>query len=237
MVAIFWLAAGLVFFNRDTRREMLARPFSIWILDIVGLTIHGVLVPVFQYYIIFKSMDYLVPEYRSSIVIHPTIGFLFSFVFIDYLYYWNHRILHTGFFWRFHHLHHSGESFDVFTTSRNSAITTLLIVYIWMNGACIFLIQDRGGFALGVLLSNLLDLWRHSRIGFWGRFFPFSIFCSPSDHSWHHSRDVYGRNFGGNFIIWDKIHGTFYANRELPKKFGLALPTETIWRSFWKGMP
>jgi sterol desaturase/sphingolipid hydroxylase (fatty acid hydroxylase superfamily) len=201
----------------------------------VGLSIHGIVVPIFQTAVVFGLLSTAFPSAKGTLHIPPLMAFFINFVVVDYLYYWNHRLLHDAKLWRFHAVHHSGKSFDVFTTSRNSAITTFLILYIWVNGAFLFFLHDPFPYALAILLSNCLDLVRHSGSNFWPQSLVGKLITSPRDHSWHHSAELHGVNFGGNFTLWDRLHGTYYESKELPNEFGTPIERQSLWKAFWKG--
>jgi sterol desaturase/sphingolipid hydroxylase (fatty acid hydroxylase superfamily) len=115
-------------------------------------------------------------------------------------------------------------------------VTTFLIVYIWLNGAVLYLLQDPAPFAWGILIGNCLDILRHSGMERWPNVFPLNWLISPREHAWHHSQDLYDVNFGANFNLWDKIHGTHYDASGLPRVIGGKLQT-SLWEGFWKGSP
>lgn len=235
LIALFWALLARTLLHAPHRRQMLARSPAEWALDLIGLSIHGVVVPWVQAYVVYRGLSWLAPSGRGSLHLPAWASCLLALVGIDYLYYWNHRLLHTARLWRFHAVHHSGESFDVFTTSRNSAVTTFLILYVWVNGALLYWLADPIPFAVGVAIGNGLDILRHSRLESWPRFAPFTWIISPREHAWHHSSDKYGVNFGGNFNLWDRWHGTHHVSERMPQKLGVALPRREIWKAFWRG--
>ncbi|MBL7546166.1 MAG: sterol desaturase family protein [Bdellovibrionaceae bacterium] len=158
------------------------------------------------------------------------VQFLLPFTLIDYLYYWNHRLMHRSEFWWLHRVHHTSRRMDVFVTSRNSLWTVLFFIYIWAHAFLIFSQQDPSGYLYGMYVLAALDLWRHS--GFKTPNFLRKmglIFILPEDHSWHHSTEMVGVNFGANLNLWDRIHGTFYRNWEFPKALGEKNPDQSLW--------
>jgi len=219
----------------NRRRAVFKRTLSEWNLDAIGLTIHGTLIPLFQTWIVFRALAFFFPGGKGFLVVPAWFAFLLNFVVVDYLYYWNHRWLHSRALWRFHSVHHSGETFDVFTTSRNSAWVSFLILYVWVNGFFLYALHHPEPYAWAVALSNALDLIRHSRLGGVSKVFPFSWFISPRAHAWHHSQDKYGINFGGNFNLWDRWHGTYYCDDKFPSRIGTRLKERNLWRAFWRG--
>lgn len=236
LIVLFWALLIWTILDADRRRKLLSRSFAQWAIDLFGLTFHGTGVPLFQTAVVFAALSLSFPHLRGSWDMPGYLAFLLSFVGIDYAYYWNHRLLHTSALWRFHSVHHSGETFDVFTTSRNSAVSTFFILYIWVNGVLIFLLKNPEAFALGVALGNGLDIFRHAGTEKWVDVAPLNWLISPRDHAWHHSADLYDVNFGGNFSLWDKLHGTYHRSERLPNQIGTPLK-RGLWDAFWKGAP
>ncbi len=236
ILAVFWIIVTWSLLNKIRLRKMLSRARGLWALDLAGLMIHGAVVPLFQSLIIFGALKLIWPIGEGLLTLPRWISFFVAFVVVDYAYYWNHRLLHQKKLWRFHAVHHSGQVFDVFTTSRNSALTTFLILYVWFNGIMFFLLSNREAYIWGVAVSNALDLLRHSGIAKWPRFAPFTWFISPRDHAWHHSEDMSDVNFGGNLNIWDRIHGTYHGSENLPHQIGAPLG-QNLWSAFWHGIP
>src|SRR5688500_3064267 len=207
LIAVTAALFGARFFARDR---------AAWLVDGSGLVIQGM---------IAVALIWLVPHRRGAIDVPFWLALLISFVVVDYAYYWNHRLLH-GALWRWHAVHHTAPKLDIVVTSRNSLWTPLLILYVWAGLAAIFLLRDPSGFLLGLSLTAALDLWRHSplvlpprvrRVLSW-------ILVTPHEHAWHHSRSRTAVNFGANFTIWDRLHGTFDATDALPEQLALDLP-------------
>lgn len=213
----FWFLVGVSYFSK--KDQLINRNSKEWILDIVGLLLQGAAVP-FVAFVISKQF----PESQGIWKISFSAAFLLSFVGVDYLYYWNHRLLHTQTLWSFHRVHHSTRQMDVLMTSRNSFWTVLLIVYVWVNSLFIFLLKNPEGFLWGTALGAALDLWRHSGFKTHPTLKKYlgEILILPEDHAWHHSQDQYDVNFGANLKVWDRIHGTYYENSErAPEKIGM----------------
>jgi sterol desaturase/sphingolipid hydroxylase (fatty acid hydroxylase superfamily) len=211
LIAITAALYGVRYFVRDRRT---------WVVDASGLLIQGA---------IAAALVLLVPYRRGAIDVPFWPSFLISFVAVDYAYYWNHRLLH-GALWRWHAVHHTASRLDVVVTSRNTLWTPLLIVYVWAGVAAMLLLRDPSGFLLGLSLTAALDLWRHSplvpppRV----RRLLSSILVTPHEHAWHHSRSRTEANFGANFTIWDRLHGTFEASDAPPEQLGVDLPVTLL---------
>jgi sterol desaturase/sphingolipid hydroxylase (fatty acid hydroxylase superfamily) len=156
----------------------------------------------------------------------PIFTFFLSFVAVDYLYYWNHRLLHSPFFWNVHQVHHTVTHLDVLGTSRNTLWASFLIVYLWVHSFFLYLLADPTGYLLGVSLTSALDLWRHSQLTIpsksWLYHYLSPWLILPQDHAWHHSSQSPNCNYGANLKLWDKWHGTYYEESELPTEIGTA---------------
>lgn len=158
---------------------------------------------------------------------------LLAFVFYDFCYYWNHRIGHErNVFWASHVVHHQSEEYNLSTALRQTSTGFLLswIFYLPMALAGVPPLVF-----LTVAAMNLLyQFWVHTRhipkLG-WFEW----VFVSPSNHRVHHAQNpVYmDRNYGGVFIIWDRLFGTFQEELdEEPVIFGVTTPLAS-WNPLW----
>lgn len=233
----FWGLVAWTLASRTRREGALTRSRAQWILDIVGLLEHGFLVPMAQRLIVFAGLSYFLPHWKGSFNISDLSAFCINFFLVDYAYYWNHRIFHNRIFWRFHSVHHSGTGFDVFTTSRNSFLTTFLTLYVWVDGVFLYLLANATGYVWGIVITNCLDLMRHSSINKKWSIFPFCYFISPVEHASHHAADSRDVNFGGNLNLWDKLHGTYVPVEKNPERFGEAIEDKNMLGVYIKGMP
>jgi sterol desaturase/sphingolipid hydroxylase (fatty acid hydroxylase superfamily) len=216
LLMIFTLASS------NLRKLMLKKSYEHWVLDLVNLPIQGILIPLLQTIVFYQLFSLLAPDLKGSLSLTPVLAFLLNFIFIDYLYYWNHRLLHKKGWWQMHKVHHSIECMDVLGTSRNTLWTSFLIIYVWMNSIFIFILKDPSFYILAASLGAALDLWKHS--SFKGPFFLSDrlFIASSIDHHWHHSNSPHF-NFGANLNLWDKLHGTYKKEVSFPDKLGIKL--------------
>jgi sterol desaturase/sphingolipid hydroxylase (fatty acid hydroxylase superfamily) len=207
------------------------KPGTAWVIDMAGLLMQGVVIPLLQLTIIYQLYHYALPLPPGSWQLHPVIALGLSLIGVDYLYYWNHRLLHTQWLWPTHLVHHTVTDMDILGTSRNTLWTSLLIVYLWVHGLFIYLLHDPSWYILGVSLTSALDLWRHScwypTAGSWIDRFLQPWLILPRDHAWHHAEQSDNNakieqhyNFGANLKLWDKIHGTYYHSKSPPDQLG-----------------
>jgi sterol desaturase/sphingolipid hydroxylase (fatty acid hydroxylase superfamily) len=145
----------------------------------------------------------------------------------DLAYYWSHRSHHViRVLWASHVVHHSSQMFNLSTALRQSWtgftgwIFILPLVALGVNP---IVLAFCGG------ISLVYQFWIHTeRIGKMWRWFEF-LFNTPSHHRVHHgSQGGYlDRNFGGIFIIWDRLFGTFTPETERVR-YGLTRNLETF---------
>ena len=131
-----------------------------------------------------------------------------AFIIYDFFYYWNHRLGHEmSILWAAHVVHHSSEEYNLTTALRQTSGSFLSWIF--------YLPMAFMGFEPEMLLAvaalNLVyQFWVHTRhvpkLG-WFEWF----FVSPSNHRVHHAQNtIYlDRNYGGVFIIWDRLFGSF----------------------------
>lgn len=225
----FWtlFLGGLV--TKEARDALRAKTRAEWVLDAVGLLAQGLLVPLAQIAIVVALLHRLWPEARGSLHVPPALAFVLNFVGVDYLYYWNHRFLHRDALWRFHAVHHSITSMDVLGTARNVAWAPVLIVYVYVNGLFLYLLEDAAGaaFAASAAITAALDLWRHSRVapsfGSLAHRALATALVTPHEHAAHHGRAEPHGNYGANLTLWDRLHGTYRSPRHAPGALGVPL--------------
>ncbi len=152
---------------------------------------------------------------------------LVALILVDFIYYWDHRLAHrVRLYWAVaHSVHHSSSQFDQTTALRVSFMDGFISpwFYVPLVLAGFDPLVVLGCF--GVMLAY--QQWIHTesigRLGWLD-----AVFNTPSNHRVHHgSQQQYlDRNYGGIFIIWDRIFGT-YAAEEAPVIYGLTTPLGT----------
>ncbi len=154
----------------------------------------------------------------------------------DFCYYWAHRMGHEiSVLWAAHAVHHQSEEYNLSTALRQ---TSTGFLFGWIFYLPLFLI----GFPLEVLITvnavNLIyQFWVHTRIvrrlGVLDR-----IFVTPSNHRVHHAQNerYIDKNYGGIFILWDRLFGTFQEERDDdPVVFGVRKPLAN-WNPVWANL-
>jgi sterol desaturase/sphingolipid hydroxylase (fatty acid hydroxylase superfamily) len=211
------------------------KPWRDWAVDLANLTVQGTLVPVLQVVGVVAALQWAAPDLRGSLDLPGWAAFLLNVVGVDYLYYWNHRLMHTDALWPLHRVHHTVTHMDVLATSRNTLWSTLFILYLWVGGLMLFLLRDPAPYALGATLTASLDLWRHSELhppawlAAWLR--PWLIL--PEDHARHHGVSVPAGNYGSNFKLWDRWHGTALPDFGPKEPLGFPFPASLVRTLLW----
>lgn len=159
--------------------------------------------------------------------------YLVTFIFLDFLGYWVHRLTHSvNYFWNLHIIHHSSEEYNLPCALRQSisGITNLLSIGL-LPLALLGIPEEVVLIVAPVHLFS--QFWYHTKyIGKMG--FLEHILMTPSHHRVHHAmNDLYlDKNLSPIFILWDKMFGTFQEElEEEPCVFGVRRPVGT-WNPF-----
>ena len=137
---------------------------------------------------------------------------VFLFILIkDFFRYWFHRALHeVPFLWRMHAAHHSVERLYWLNGIRAHPLE--IISQAIFYAIPLALVQPTAEIALVAVIMQLsIGIFQHSNIdlklGWWEY-----IFSIGDNHRYHHYPDkgVGDSNYGGEFIVWDILFGTFH---------------------------
>ncbi len=145
----------------------------------------------------------------------PLIAQVFLFLLLkDFFRYWYHRWMHeVPFMWRWHAVHHSVERLYWLNGIRSHPLELFVQTLIW--AIPLALLQPGAEVAMiSVLMSLSIGVFQHANIdaklGYWEY-----IFSIGDNHRYHHyNTDGIGdSNYGGEFIVWDILFGTFHNPR------------------------
>lgn len=173
-----------------------------------------------------------------SIIQWPSVWWiwLIGFVAYDFFYYWFHRISHErSLFWASHVAHHQSEEFNLSTALRQTGTGFLCS---WVFFIPLFLLGCPPDMFYSIAAVNLLyQFWVHTehigRLGVVDR-----ILVTPSNHRVHHAcnQRYMDRNYGGVFILWDRLFGSFCdESREEICRFGISQPLQS-WNPLWANL-
>jgi sterol desaturase/sphingolipid hydroxylase (fatty acid hydroxylase superfamily) len=146
-----------------------------------------------------------------------------GFVLVEFAYYWFHRASHRiAWMWATHSVHHSAEQMTLLSSIRLG--WTNLFSAGWVIYAPLVLAGFDPRLIMALLAFDLrYQFFLHTEaVGKLGVLEW--VFNTPSHHRVHHaSNPAYlDRNYGGVVIIFDRLFGTFAAERpEEPVRYGL----------------
>lgn len=149
----------------------------------------------------------------------------------DFRYYWQHRLGHElRWVWAAHITHHSSQRYNLSTALRQSWTTGL--TGIALLSAPLILLGFHPKLVLFCGSINLLyQFWIHTEaVDKMPRWFEY-VFNTPSHHRVHHGKNVryLDTNYGGIFILWDRIFGTFVPeDPKEPVQYGLTTDLESF---------
>ncbi|WP_430404443.1 sterol desaturase family protein [Fluviicola sp.] len=142
------------------------------------------------------------------------ITFLCGFVLVDFFYYWYHRLSHIWEpLWAFHSVHHSTKHINLTAGYRLNWLSGLITPFFFIPLVLI-------GFspqiiAISFTMNLVYQFFLHTEaIGKLGKLE--GVMDTPSAHRVHHGvNPIYlDKNFGGVFMIWDRLFGTYQPEEE-----------------------
>lgn len=173
---------------------------------------------------LFFGMARLLAPYRVADIGWSWAAIGVCFVLDDFLYYWWHRASHrVRWLWADHVNHHSSQHYNLSTALRQSwggPLTPGLLFQaplILMGFPAVMILFVHG-------LNLVYQFWIHTEaIGRFPRVVE-AVMNTPSHHRVHHAVNprYLDRNYAGVFIVWDRMFGTFVAERaDDPPRYGI----------------
>ncbi len=163
-------------------------------------------------------------------------AWVIAFVAYDFCYYWLHRFGHErNILWAAHSVHHQSEEYNLSTALRQTS-TGFLLSWVFYLPLAVLGVPLLVFISVGAL-NLLYQFWVHTRhiprLG-WYEW----IFVTPSNHRVHHAQNplYLDRNYGGVFILWDRLFGTFQSEDDAePVVFGVTTPLAS-WNPLWANL-
>ncbi|MGJ7574262.1 sterol desaturase family protein [Variovorax sp. RB2P76] len=165
----------------------------------------------------------------DTISLSTPAAFALLFVGQEFCYYWYHRAAHrVRWFWATHAVHHSPNELTLAAalrlgwTGKLTGTALFFAPLVWLGFAPLAVVAT--------LAANLLyQFWLHApwmpRLG------PLEwVLNTPTHHKVHHASnpEYLDRNYGGVLIVFDRMFGTFAAEREdVVLRYGLTAPLRT----------
>jgi sterol desaturase/sphingolipid hydroxylase (fatty acid hydroxylase superfamily) len=169
---------------------------------------------------------------RLATVSATSIGaWVFLLFAVDLAYYAFHRASHrVNVLWASHVVHHQSEEYNLSVALRQSWIEILIQPLFYLPLAVIGF--PPAMFVAMSTLNTLYQFWIHTRavkkLGWLESFLN-----TPSHHRVHHGVNpkYIDKNYGGIFIVWDRLFGTFQEEEEEPV-YGTVKPLAS-WNPLW----
>ena len=155
------------------------------------------------------------------------IAIALHFILIDFCGYLSHRATHRiNFLWGTHIIHHQSECFNLTVSLRQTAFGALPTFVFYLPVALLGLSPEWFLLLLGINLFYQFVIHTEAvgKLGFLEKFMN-----TPSHHRVHHGRNpkYIDKNYGGVFIVWDKLLGTFQPEEEKPD-YGVTTPPSNL---------
>lgn len=143
---------------------------------------------------------------------NPWLQMLFLFVYVDFIH-WNlHRLLHRiPWLWNFHKVHHSVKEmgfaahlrYHWFENVYYKSLQYIPLALVGVSVESLFVVH---------MFTILIGHLNHANLG-WGYGIFGKLINSPKMHIWHHAKvlpNQYGVNFGLTLSLWDFLFNTAY---------------------------
>ncbi len=182
----------------------------------------------FVFYGLYGSLFFLLHDFALLEIGSNWMTIAICVLLADLLYYWEHRFTHrVNLAWATHSVHHSSPHFNLSVAYRFGPLDdlwaisfSLPLVFIGFDPILVFFTT-----AFVLLYQTFLHTEAIGRLPW-----PIeAIMNTPSHHRVHHGSNpqYLDRNYGGMFIVWDRLFGTF-AREEAPVVYGLVKQIETV---------
>lgn len=195
---------------------------------------------------VLYSYDFI---YQNFAFFHfePTLmHYLLGYIGVDFLFYWFHRAGHRiNILWAAHVPHHSAEELNYAVALRASFTQRAASFLFYWPLALLGFSTD---LVLTLVAINLVfQLLPHTRVIPKLPTWIDSWLNTPYHHRMHHAANpiYWDKNYGGTFIIWDKLFGTYVDETEEPY-YGVTIhpaswdPTylnahwfHVLWKDMW----
>lgn len=158
-----------------------------------------------------------------------------AFIAYDFCYYWKHRFGHEWrILWASHVAHHQSEAFNLSTALRQTGTDYIGFVFyipLYLAGLPVEVVISVGS------LNLIYQFWVHTEhIRHLG---PIEwVFVTPSNHRVHHAKnpEYIDKNYGGVFILWDRLFGTFKQEaQDNPCYYGITQALQS-WNPIWANL-
>lgn len=155
----------------------------------------------------------------------------------DFFRYWYHRWLHeVPFLWRWHAVHHSVERLYWLNGIRSHPIEIIGQALFYAIPTALFQPEPHIVF-IAILMALSIGIFQHSNIDLKLRFWEY-IFSIGDNHRYHHYpiKGIGDSNYGGEFIVWDILFGTFHNPKDERPSDTIGIGTAPNYPLTWAGL-
>lgn len=175
---------------------------------------------------VFFIYDLIRPYGLKLTIDNAIVNYIVLFILVDLGFYFVHVCMHkVRLFWLAHVTHHSSLRYNFSTALRQNLLVSVngVMLLWWVPIALVGFSKEQ--VLLGMEINLLYQFLIHTEMPtpLWDKFGR--VLNTPSHHRVHHGSnpDQIDRNFGGTFIIWDRIFGTFRAEQDVGEiKYGIS---------------
>lgn len=199
-IMLLEMAALAVRFRETYRPRLMLSTTAMWIVEQGGRVL---MYP--MRYAVFALIGSLAPwQLALSLPIAAA-----TYVAVDFLYYWKHRMLHRfEWAWALHSVHHSSDDLNLMAAIRLGWAQRWVDDFFYLPLALFGL--EPALILLVVELNHASQFWCHTRcigaLGWLDR-----AINTPANHRVHHARDrvTADHNYGSTLMCWDRWFGTY----------------------------
>ncbi|MEO1483852.1 MAG: sterol desaturase family protein [Myxococcota bacterium] len=222
---ILFVVLEVLAWRRGSRVRYETRDTAASLVMGVGNIVHGVFRG-----LLFGGLFWWVWEHRIFDLGTEWWVFPIALVVNDFIYYWNHRLGHEHrWFWAAHIVHHSSQHYNLSTALRQTWSSSINGLFV-LSLPAVFLGIHPAIYAFAGGINLVYQFWIHTEAV--DRLGPLEwVLNTPSHHRVHHGNNprYLDANYGGIFIVWDRLFGTFVAeDREDPPRYGLVHQLNTF---------
>jgi len=154
-------------------------------------------------------------------------AWVLAFLWVDFAYYWWHRLSHeVNFLWAVHAVHHQSEDYNLAVALRQAVLSGVTSFPFYAPLALLGVPVPV--YVAAVSFSTLYQFWIHTELV--GTLGPLErVLNTPSAHRVHHAVNprYLDRNYAAVLIVWDRLFGTYAAERERPV-YGVTHPIRSF---------
>ncbi len=155
----------------------------------------------------------------------------------DFFRYWYHRWMHeVPFLWRWHAVHHSVERLYWLNGIRSHPVEILGQAVFYAVPYALFQPEQHIVF-ISVLMALSIGIFQHANLDLKLRFWEY-IFSIGDNHRYHHypEKGIGDSNYGGEFIVWDILFGTFHNPKNERPSDNIGIGTAPNYPLTWAGL-